>query len=325
MIDRIDALREEHRREAIGSLIYELLEDILWPIVKRAPLNVLADRAVENAREIFDDLTQSFVEHLVEGRLSEAFVYATSESHLRALLTRYASQFIAGLCRKGELERLSRRALNILDGRPDLFTATGVQRLRRWSIRGGSSEPYGLGDAALKGLARGLPLPSSTRRFRRNTQIASRVLDDDDLRQLLVDALTKARCALTISELKVVMSERLDLYAVQTLSISHLSRTTLEVVAEQGASMVDQADAHIIAGSLFGELSAQQLEILRRRWGQGEQREQTARALGVSHGTVDNEQDRAGRVILAACGGDRDLAIAVLDLLAGRPAPGRPE
>jgi hypothetical protein len=317
----MDELRDEFDRDGIGPEILGCITEALRPIIRRCPPEALVDRPVTTlTADVEEEIQAAFVEHLVGGRLAEAFAHAGDEHHLLALLRVRARQFVDGKRRKGESERLGRRAKRLLDEHRERFDRAGTGSLQRWSLRGGSLETFGDTDAVLRGIARALPLPPSARRMRRDTQISSRVLDDGDLLTLVEQALGASGCGLTLRDLRVILDERLDLYAVETLSLSqHWLRThSLEEIMENAPSGLEEVEARVIGGDVVGQLSAQQVQILRWRWGKHRNREQTASGLGISHGTVDNELGRAGRVILAACGGDRNLARSVLDLIAGR-------
>ena len=322
MIDRLPAIIDEHEREGIGEIIYALIAEALVSQVRRYPLTLVLGRAVDRLDEqIRDELVIEFAEHLLGGRLAEALAHATGERHLLFLLRARARQFLQNRLRGGERENIAARTLRLL--RTSRFVPE--QRAEaRWSIRGAPTVPVTASDDDLRRMARTLPIPASLRRFRRNTDIASAVLTDEDLEALIVRALEEAGGSLTIGQLRGIIEERLRLLPTETVSIYRRTdnEPALEDILESPNAEYEQADLAMLATDIVDELSERQLHILRLRLRDGRTREEAAEALGVSHSTIDNELARIRDIVLAATEHDVVAGKVVLIMIAGRTGPG---
>ena len=322
MIDRLPAIIDEHEREGIGEIIYALIAEALVAQVRRYPLTLVLGRAVDRLDEqIRDELVIEFAEHLLGGRLAEALAHATGERHLLFLLRARARQFLQNRLRGGERENIAARTLRLL--RTSRFVPE--QRAEaRWSIRGAPTVPVTASDDDLRRMARTLPIPASLRRFRRNTDIASAVLTDEDLEALIVRALEEAGGSLTIGQLRGIIEERLRLLPTETVSIYRRTdnEPALEDILESPNAEYEQADLAMLATDIVDELSERQLHILRLRLRDGRTREEAAEALGVSHSTIDNELARIRDIVLAATEHDVVAGKVVLIMIAGRTGPG---
>lgn len=81
---------------------------------------------------------------------------------------------------------------------------------------------------------------------------------------------------------------------------------------------IEEAEARITALDVAQLLTVRQLTILGHLFGLGMTREGVARELGVSRGTISNELERVGRVLLDASDGDEGLARRALEKLVDR-------
>jgi len=326
--ESFDLLAAEHEDQVIGPRIEALIREAIEPVLRHVKPADIVDRAVDSwTEDLINEVTSAFTESLLGGSLAEAFVHANDEHHLAMLLRMRARQFVGNRRHRGELERLVERSVELLEGKADRFVSAGIGPLRRWTTPGRSIEPFGGGDDALRDLARRLEVPPSMRTLRRNTTIGSRVVTTADLERLLVSALNVANGALDRSQLRVVLIERLSLHPVATISISHQAdeRPSLETILGRDPIELTEAEAQVIADDVRGLLSVRQMVILGLRFGRNLSRAQAARVLDCSHGTIDNELGRIGRVILDACEDDHSLARQVLGLVVGRLGDGTGE
>jgi DNA-binding CsgD family transcriptional regulator len=314
MSEHFERLTAEHERDGIGPEIMESIRNAIRAVATHRPPSRVVGRAVDGwTRDLIEEVAMDFAEFLLGGRLSEAFALAWDEGHLRAILRRNAQQFISNRMRKGEIENIMRRAHDTLERDP-AFVVEGTGQLRRWTLLGRPTELWEPTDEDLRRLAWGLPIPPSYVRFRRNTRITPRVVSNDDLRELLENILQVAKGGLTSRSIRVILTHRLGLRDVETLSISRhfVHGPKLEDLLGEGADGFEDAEARIIGSDLIRGLTVRQLRILGLRLVEGRTRDEVAEELQIAHGTVDNELARVGRLVLDACGEDHALARAVL-------------
>ena len=218
MNDRLPSIINEHERDGIGELIYGLIAEALGSQLWRYPLALVLGRAVDHLDDqIREELIVEFAEHLLDGRLAEALAHATGERHFLFLLRMRARQFLQNRMRGGERENIAARTLRILRNSNRFVWEQRAEA--RWSIRGGPQRPVTWADDDLRRLARALPVPASLRRFRRNTEIASAVITDDDLEGLIVKALEEVGGSLSLGQFRVLLNERLKLLPTETISV----------------------------------------------------------------------------------------------------------
>ena len=319
MNDRLPSIINEHERDGIGELIYGLIADALGSQLRRYPLALVLGRAVDHLDDqIREELIVEFAEHLLDGRLAEALAHATGERHFLFLLRMRARQFLQNRMRGGERENIAARTLRILRNSNRFVWEQRAEG--RWSIRGGPQRPVTWADDDLRRLARALPVPASLRRFRRNTEIASAVVTDDDLEGLIVKALEEVGGSLSLGQFRVLLNERLKLLPTETISVYRRTENepALEDILESPRADYDQADLALVATDVVEELSERQLRVLRLRLHEGRSREDAAEMLSVSHGTIDNELARIRDIVLASTEHDVDAAKVVLVMIAGQ-------
>jgi DNA-directed RNA polymerase specialized sigma24 family protein len=312
----LDALRIERSREGIGTLIEREIREQLIPLARRRPPGIVLGVDAERwTHELESEVVNAFAEHLLRGRLTEIFDHAIE--HFRLLLRLRARQFLDNQMRGGESENIWVRAHEILESQSQRFTAHSAGTTRRWCIRGGAGDPYPGDDVSLRHLAWSLPVPPSAPRFRRDTQIASRVLPNEELADLLEHALDAASAALDARQVRLVVDERLDLRPADTISISRRTGEgpALEELLTDRSDPAAAAELDDLVVDAVALLTVRQLDVLGHRYADGLKRDDTARRLGISNGTVDNEIRRAVRIVLDVCEGDRGWAARVLRLI----------
>lgn len=317
----LERLRSERESEGIGKLIEAEIRGQLRAVARRWPPRVVMPESQSSqwTADMHQELAADFAEYLLRGRLSEIFDHAQTVDHFRLLLRMRARQFMDRKVRGGESENIWRRARELLESRDTRFAhLPGAQR--RWYLVGGSAEAFTGDDAELRSLAWSLPVPPSAPRYRRDTQIASRVLPDEELCDLLEDALRRSPGALDAKQIRIVLDERLDLRAAETISISRRigDAPTLEELLTDRSDPSRAAELAELVEDSVGLLTIRQLEVLGLRYAEEMHRDDTARRLGISNGTVDNELKRAVRVVLEVCEGDRRSARDVIGHILGR-------
>ena len=313
MIDEWGLLRNERDELVVGPLILAEIRRALRPSLGHIPNPRLAGRPADIwTDELRADVEHDFALFLLEGRLAQVFVHATDVNHFRVLLRTRARQFVAGLLRRTELSNLVRRACELLET-DKRFEKNGPDGSdHSWGIRRSAKEAFSGSDDDLVRIARRLTV-SLSRHYRRDTQRASPILSDADLADLLT-AVFRSVGSLDRAQIRVVLREALGLWEVETVSLSMPVRD-IGVLEEfvPAPSSGPEADVALIAADTIELLTLRQLRILVEYWRSGRSREEVARRLGISHGTVSNELRRAGSVLIDAAEGDAELAAGALD------------
>ncbi len=306
MSDRIDQFRTEHSEEGIGPLIWEALRAAIFLVARSRP-----------PAEMLHELANEFALYMSTGRLSQAMAHATSEAHFAALLRARARQFIDGKLRTDESERLIDRAEKILE-KDTRFESHGPPRLRRWTIKGGSSEPLSGGPAEVQALARATPLPASARRMSRTTQIASRVCSNPDLGDFLYVALRGASGTLLLADIRQLLDDRFSLRRPETISVSRRigESSPLELILSGPPVEASDVEAQSVAVDALKMLSVRDIAILTVRLECANSAAAAGR-LGMPSTAIDDTVGRCCRIILDLSGDDFAVTLRVLEILAG--------
>lgn len=131
-------------------------------------------------------------------------------------------------------------------------------------------------------------------RYSPSVERASPVLSTETLRGFMKGLLESTGHLLTLSHFAVVLGARFDLGSPTEVDIDSVPEPGAEVEA------VDPGSAQEAASSLLAELSARQVQAIRRRHC-GETLEEIAAGLGVSRGTADNALRSSGPLIDKYC------------------------
>lgn len=310
---RFEAMRAQWReRRAEADIVVAELETEFERVARHHPVRRLSGEF--QGEEGIRDLTQSFLVHMLSGRLDELFVHATDLEHLRLLMRVRSRQFLANARRRLDFENVRKRAVDILE-RDDRIAKSGDGASRSWSYGGQPMKSHFSGDESeLRTFARRFPLPPSVKRLRRDTEHAPRLISEPDLRALLREICSQAPWALGQVEIVKILRERLGAWQIETISIFREvgPGTRVEDLVGTPDTGFDAVETRLLAEDARALLSVRQLIVLGERFAERKTREQVARLLGVANGTVDNEAQRAAGVILSVADGDFGVAAAVL-------------
>ena len=328
MTDRLAQLIAEHESdEPIGPLIFAVIKSALKFHARHyAPTSILDRDADQLTDDDYEDLAIQFAEFLLRrGRLTEAFAYAQTEAQFGFILRRRASQFLQNKSRederRAELRNIHDRAARLLRTDPRFTRERGAQTW--WRLSGYDCPHFEGAEQELRHIAHDLPYPKSARRRRRDTTIAASILTDADLAGLLEATLRITRAALTLRQFDVVIDERLGLWATETISLQREDddQPSIEEIFGSEDVELDRLELAQLTSDLAAVLTVRQTAVL-RVFGQRGTREETARALSVSSGTVTNVLRRIGALALQLADGDSGRAkralLGITDRLLGR-------